>query len=89
MTKSRFYNGNAVERVCCDCGRLVEIDDGYNVRGSGYRYRKGAWGTRHGGGYDGLRYVCEPGKLKRLRAEERALAAAVKANSPRTKNEEI
>lgn len=68
--KSRFYAGNSVVRTCCDCGKPVEINDGYNVRGSGYRYRKGGWGTRHGGTWDRLTYTCEPGKLIRLRAEE-------------------
>lgn len=70
--KSKFFPGNKTAARCCNCGATVLPGDGYNVRGSGYNVRKGGWGTRHGGHWkDGFVYICEPGKLTRLRAEER------------------
>ena len=69
--KSKFFAPNVTPMRCCNCGKTVMVGDGYNVRGSGDGFRRGGWGTRHGGKWDRFTFTCEPGKLIRLRAEER------------------
>lgn len=70
--KSKYRPGNQTAKPCCNCGATVLPGDGYNMRGSGYNMRPGGWGTRHGGEWkNGFIFICEPGKLLRLRAEER------------------
>lgn len=57
---------NTVVVKCCECGAAIKIGDGYNVRERWPKARPGGWATRHGGSWERLHFVCEPGKLLRL-----------------------